>query len=109
MAQNPGVLKVIDVLNVWGLIIIGFALIVGFLSRPAIISGIILLGLYYLSHPPLVGIRYEMPTEGKYLLVNKNLIELFALAVLYVFPTSRIIGLDRFLFGDPNIQKPNRI
>jgi len=108
MAQNPGVLKVIDVLNVWGLIIIGFALIVGFFSRPAIISGIILLGLYYLSHPPLVGIRYEMPTEGKYLLVNKNLIELFALAVLYVFPTSRIIGLDRFLFGDPNIQKPNR-
>lgn len=98
MANNPGVLKIVDIFNVWGLILIGFSLIIGFLSRPAILGGIVLLAMYYLSHPPFVGIEYAIPSEGKYLWVNKNLIELAALAVLYVFPTSRKIGLDRFVF-----------
>lgn len=98
MASNPSVLNTVDFLNMWGLVAIGLGLILGFLSRPAIIGGIILLSFYYISHPPFVGITYAMPSEGSYLWVNKNLIELFALAVLYVFPTSRIIGIDRFLF-----------
>lgn len=97
LAANPGVLHWIDLFNIWGLILIGLALILGLLSRPALIAGIVLLGLYYLSHPPLIGITYAIPSEGQYLWVNKNLIELFALAVLYVFPTSRVIGLDRWL------------
>ena len=37
--------------------------------------------------------------EGSYLLVNKNLIELAALAVLWLFPTGKIIGLDRLIFS----------
>ena len=98
MASNPSVLNTVDFLNMWGLVAIGLGLILGFLTRPAIIGGIILLTFYYISHPPFVGITYAMPSEGSYLWVNKNLIELFALAVLYVFPTSCIIGIDRFLF-----------
>lgn len=98
MASNPSVLNTVDFLNMWGLVAIGLGLILGFLARPAIIGGIILLSFYYISHPPFVGITYAMPSEGSYLWVNKNLIELFALAVLYVFPTSCIIGIDRFLF-----------
>lgn len=98
MASNPSVLNTVDFLNMWGLVAIGLGLILGFLTRPAIIGGIILLSFYYISHPPFVGITYAMPSEGSYLWVNKNLIELFALAVLYVFPTSCIIGIDRFLF-----------
>lgn len=98
MASNPSVLNTVDFLNMWGLVAIGLGLILGFLTRPAIIGGIILLSFYYISHPPFVGITYAMPSEGSYLWVNKNLIELFALAVLFVFPTSRIIGIDRFLF-----------
>ena len=98
MANNPGTLRIVDFLNIWGLILIGLSLILGFLSRPAILGGIVLLAMYYLSHPPFVGIEYAIPSEGKYLWVNKNLIELAALAVLYVFPTSRKIGLDRFIF-----------
>ena len=99
LTYNQEVLHFIDFLNVWGLILIGLALILGILTRPAIISGIVLLGFYYLSHPPLIGITYAVPMEGKYLWVNKNLIELFALAVLYVFPSERITGIDRWLFG----------
>ncbi len=98
LASNPATVNVIDLFNIWGLIFIGLGLILGFLSRPACIFGIVLLAMYYLSHPPFVGIRYSVPNEGSYLIVNKTLIELIALAVLYVFPSSRIIGIDRFIF-----------
>ncbi len=94
LTQNENVLEIVDFLNVWGLILVGLGLITGFLTRWAIMGGIALLGLYFLSHPPLIGAKYALPSEGSYLWVNKNLIEIFALALLLVFPTSKIIGLD---------------
>ena len=97
MAGNPSLLAIIDVVNVWGLVLIGLGLILGLFTRWAIIAGIVLLAFYYLSHPPLVDVKYALPSEGSYLFVNKNLLELFALAVLLVFPTSQNFGLDRFL------------
>lgn len=99
IASNPTALAVADFLNMWGLIVIGLGLILGCLTRIAIISGITLLTFYYLSHPPFIGFKYAMPSEGNYLIVNKILIELFALVVLYLFPSSKQIGLDRFLLG----------
>jgi len=42
MASNPSVLNTVDFLNMWGLVAIGLGLILGFLTRPAIIGGIIL-------------------------------------------------------------------
>lgn len=99
IADNPGLLRFADLANEWGLVLIGMSLIVGLLSRPAIIAGIALLGMYYLSHPPFVGMDFAAPSEGKYIWVDKNLIELTALAVLYMFPSSRRIGLDRLIFG----------
>ena len=99
MAGNTSLMQAVDFINVWGLVLIGLALILGVFTRFATIAGMILLAFYYLSHPPLIGIKYALPSEGSYLWVNKNLIELFALGVLLVFPTSRIIGLDRLIFG----------
>ena len=98
LTTNPSTVNIIDQLNIWGLILIGLGLILGFLARPACIFGIVLLAAYYLSHPPFVGLRYAVPSEGSYLIVNKNLIELIALAVLFVFPSSKYIGIDRFIF-----------
>jgi len=98
LTSNPDVMQVIDILNIWGLIAIGLGLILGFLTRIASIAGIVLLSLYYLSHPPLIGVDYALPTEGNYLWVNKTLIEIFVLAVLLVFPTGEKIGLDRLVF-----------
>ena len=90
---------VMDFINMWGLILIGAGLIVGLFSRIASIAGIILLAFYYLSHPAIIGANFAMPTEGSYLWVNKNLIELLTLWVIMLFPTSKIIGMDRFLFN----------
>jgi thiosulfate dehydrogenase [quinone] large subunit len=99
MASNPDVLKVIDILNVWGLILIGLGLLLGALTRVTIISGIVLLAFYYLSHPPFIGLKYAVPSEGSYLVVNKNLVELLALCVLWYFPTWKEWGVDRWIFS----------
>ncbi len=99
MAGNATVLNVMDFINVWGLILIGAGLIVGLFTRIAAIAGMVLLAFYYLSHPATIGASYAMPTEGSYLWVNKNLIELITLWVLLLFPTWKQIGMDRFLFN----------
>ncbi|MFO7616300.1 MAG: DoxX family membrane protein [Bacteroidales bacterium] len=98
LAGNAGALNVMDFLNVWGLILIGAGLIVGLFTRTALISGIVLLAFYYLSHPAIIGANYAIPSEGAYLWVNKNLIEMFALWVILLFPTWKSVGLDRFVF-----------
>ena len=99
MAGNAGVLNVMDFLNVWGLVLIGAGLIVGLFTRVASIAGIALLAFYYLSHPAIIGVSYAIPSEGSYLWINKNLIELLALWVIVLFPTWKRIGIDRFLFN----------
>ena len=96
MAANPNVVAVVDFLNVWGLTAIGLGLILGLLTQVATVAGIVLLAFYYLSHPAFIGANYAIPGEGNYFLVNKTLIELIALWVLYLFPTGRLIGLERF-------------
>lgn len=98
MAGNAGVLNVVDFLNVWGLTFIGLGLILGLFTRLSMIGGIILLAFYYLSHPPLIDVVYAIPSEGSYMFINKNLIELVTLVVLLLFPTGSIIGIDRFIF-----------
>ncbi len=98
MAANQSVLSVVDFLNIWGLILIGLGLILGLFTRIAAVTGIILLAFYYLSHPPLAGLQYAIPSEGNYLIINKTLIQLIAMWALYLFPTERIIGIDRFIF-----------
>lgn len=98
-AANPNAVQTIDFINEWGLTLVGLGLIMGCLTRISIIGGIVMLAFYYLSHPPMVGYKYALPSEGAYLWVNKNLIEIFALAVLYVFPTQHIIGIDRLIFS----------
>jgi thiosulfate dehydrogenase [quinone] large subunit len=95
IAANPTSLLIVDLVNKWGLVVIGLALLLGCFTRVATVAGIVLLALYYIAAPPFVGYVYSMPTEGSYLIVNKVLIELAALVVLLAFPTGRIIGLDR--------------
>ncbi len=97
LASSQQIIQIIDLINIWGLILIGMGLMLGLFTRFALISGIALLSLYYLSHPPLVNYEYILPREGNYLIVDKNLIEIFAMVVLLVFPTSHIIGFDRLL------------
>ncbi len=96
MAAHPGVLQVVDVVNIWGLILVGLGLMLGFLSRYATIGGIVLLAFYYIANPPFISATGAY-LEGHYVWIDKNLIELMALIVLLVIPTSRFIGMDGLL------------
>ena len=102
IVANPTLLSISDYVNMWGLTLVGVSLLLGLLSRYGSLVGMTFICLYYLFAPPLLGLEYGRPGEGSYLIVNKNLIEACALWVLYCFPTSHIIGLDRFL---PGIEK----
>lgn len=98
IVSNPSLLTISDYVNMWGLTIVGLSLLLGIFSKYGSLAGMIFVLLYYLFAPPLLGLEYGRPGEGSYLIVNKNLIEACALWVIYCFPTSQIIGLDRFFF-----------
>ncbi|NDV58075.1 DoxX family membrane protein [Bacteroides sp. 519] len=97
IASNPALLDVVNYINVIGLTLVGLGLIAGCFFKLAAIGGICFLAMFYLSHPPFIGAAYMMPTEGTYLWVDKNLIEIGALMVLIYFPTSKNWGLDRYV------------
>lgn len=97
MSGNSIMMNYVDLLNEWALVLIGLGLILGVFSRLSCIGGILLLLLYTMSHPAILGVEYKLPFEGSYFLIDKNLVELAALGVLFVFPSGRIIGIDRFL------------
>ncbi|MGV8094208.1 MAG: DoxX subfamily [Mangrovibacterium sp.] len=98
LTQHKSLLYSVDLLNKWGLVLIGTGLFAGLLSKWCKIFGMALLALYYLVYPPFAGLGNIAHVEGSYWLVNKNLIELIALFVLYQLPTSHITGIDRFIF-----------
>jgi thiosulfate dehydrogenase [quinone] large subunit len=95
--SNPGLLRAVDILNTWGLIAIGIGLILGLFTRAAAITGAILLFIYYLNNPPLIGLEYTVPSEGSYLVISKTLIESVALLALAVFPSGYFAGLDMLI------------
>lgn len=97
IAGNQALLTASDIANAWGLALIGLSLLLGILTRYSSIAGVLLLLLYYLSHPAFPGIEYLFPSDGSYFIINKTLVELFALLVIYAFPTSHIFGLQRLL------------
>ncbi len=97
IAANPTAILIVDWLNMVGLTLVGLGLIFGFLTRIASLSGILLLALYYVANPPFIVTGIGMPVEGHYLFVDKNLIEMCALVLIFVFPTGSYLGLDQVI------------
>jgi thiosulfate dehydrogenase [quinone] large subunit len=97
MAERPDVMAWVNPLNKWGLAFIGLGLILGCFTRLSAAAGMMLIGVYYLCNPLLVGYFYSIPMEGNYLVVNKNLVEMAALFVILVTQSGRYMGLDRIL------------
>jgi uncharacterized membrane protein YphA (DoxX/SURF4 family) len=88
-------MHIVDFANEWGLTLIGLGLILGFFTRIAAWGGVALLTLYYVAYPPFGGFSYGAPSEGAYMLVNKNLIEIFALIILAMTGAGHYFGLDK--------------
>jgi len=101
---SESLIGTIDMLNIIGLIFVGLSLLVGLKIRWGCIAGILLLLMYYLAHPPFSSLP-QGPAEGSYWVVNKNLIEMAALFVIYLFPLVSVFGLEN-LFLKNKVQ-PN--
>ena len=91
---GDSLISAIDTLNIVGLIAVGISLLIGIRVRWGCIGGILLLLLYYLAHPPFPSLP-QGPSEGSYWIVNKNLIEMAALFVIYQFPLTSVFGLEK--------------
>lgn len=90
---GDSLISVIDNLNIIGVIAVGISLLVGIKVKWGCIGGVLLLMLYYLAHPPFGGLP-QGPSEGSYWIVNKNLIEMAALFVIYQFPLTTVFGIE---------------
>jgi thiosulfate dehydrogenase [quinone] large subunit len=97
LASQPNLLANADLITMWGLTIVGLLLMLGLFTRLASVAGIAFILRFYLANPPFVGYFYSIPTEGSYLIVNKNLVELCALVVILMTGSGRFAGLDRIL------------
>lgn len=84
--------------NMIGLTAVGVCLMLGLFTRLAALGGISLLCLYYFCMPPWPGLP-EGPSEGHYLIVNKNWIEAVALLVIASSGAGRWAGLDAFFIA----------
>ncbi len=98
---NESIIGWVDTLNMVALIVVGVTLLLGIFEKVGALVGIGLLGMYYLSHPPFPGLT-QLNVEGNYWLVNKNLIEIAALVLLFYFPTGH-------KFGIKNVRKQNLV
>ena len=95
LISNTMTLQVVDFMNTWGLIIIGFCLFIGIATRIAGISGALLLLLYYIAIPPFM--YSSLPSTSHFFIINYNLIEAVVLIGLASFPKGYFWGLQRFI------------
>ena len=87
MAQ-PGILPYIDVLNKWGLTLIGIALLLGIGSRTASIFGAIMMLLYYFP-------ELNFPYVGEHsFLVDEHIIYALVLLTLYSTNAGSYLGFQ---------------
>jgi uncharacterized membrane protein YphA (DoxX/SURF4 family) len=92
-------LKQADTITMWGLFVFGALMMLGLFSRLSCLGAACLLALFYFSNPPWPGFPPPAVTEGTYLYVNKNLIEMIACLMLATSPSGIWGGLDALVRG----------
>jgi uncharacterized membrane protein YphA (DoxX/SURF4 family) len=78
----------------YGLVAIGALLIVGLFSRLACVAGAAFLLSFYLAMPAFPWLPEPAMSEGHYLFINKNIIEMLALLAIATSKPGRRYGLD---------------
>lgn len=96
LVSSPLLIKIVDLLNMYGLLLIGLALFLGIFIRYAAAGGAVLLILYYFAYPPF-GPSIFRGAEGNLYFVDKNFIEAVGL-MFFVFVRNTGYGIDA-LFG----------
>jgi uncharacterized membrane protein YphA (DoxX/SURF4 family) len=90
-------LKWMDRITRYGLTAVGACLLLGLFTRTACVCGAAFLLLFYLTMPALPWVPEVARSEGHYLFINKNLIEMLALLALATTRSGQWVGLDGLL------------
>ncbi len=96
--QSMAGIPAIDILNEWGLFLLGVALVAGFFVRPAAMLGVLLMVLYYFAH------FTENTAHG---LIDEHVIYAAVLALFASGGAGHAFGLNAIVLG--NIRKPKAI
>ncbi len=91
-------IRIVDLLTIAGLAGLGLLLIIGLFTRFAAFSAAFMVLGFYLAMPPFPGVP-EAPGPEHSFIVNKNLVEVFALLALSSVPTGYWFGLDKLVAG----------
>ncbi len=83
LAGNP----IVEALAVWGLLLIGIALIIGAIARVTAVAGILMMVLFYLSAWP--------PAHSPF--IDDHIIYVLALGFLGIVGAGRLLGVDRLV------------
>lgn len=89
---SPTILPFTNLLNEWGLTLIGLSLLLGFWVRASAGFGALLMILYYL---PILDFTYP---NAHSLIVDDHVIYFFALLLLGALRAGRVFGLDGFFW-----------
>jgi uncharacterized membrane protein YphA (DoxX/SURF4 family) len=84
LAGAPILLQTTDLLNMWGLVLIGLALFIGLFTRFVSLAGALLLTLYYFAYPPF-GNPLMNASDGHLFIVDKLFIEAAVLLFLFFY------------------------
>lgn len=88
----------IDTVNAWGLFLLGVAILLGLMLRPASILGAMLMVLYYLAH-------FTQNTANG--LIDEHIILIAILALFAAGGAGHAFGLNAVVLG--NLRKPNSV
>jgi len=104
LAASPLLMKSVDLMNIYGLILIGIALFIGLIVRYAAISGALLLSLYYFAYPPFGSSLFSIG-EGHFFIVDKLFIEAAVLLfIAFLNDVGYGIGALKFNFRNKKSQ-----
>jgi len=87
LASAP-IIGTVDVLNKWGLTLIGVALVVGLFTKLASYAGILMMALYYI---PILAFPY---VGAHSLIVDEHIVYIVAFVVLITTHAGKIWGID---------------
>lgn len=106
--KNWTLIDVIDWTTRWFLLVVGIMLMIGLCTRLSCFAAAGFLLLTILTQPAVPWLPAPPVSEGNYLFVNKNVIEIVALLALMTTRSGKWAGLDAILCGIFGRRRPAR-
>ncbi|MEX1013669.1 MAG: DoxX family protein [Candidatus Paceibacterota bacterium] len=88
---SPDILPFVNLLNEWGLTLIGLSLIIGIFVRWSSIFGALMMVLYYLP-------RLDFPyPDANSFIIDSHIIYILVFFILFAYDAGKKFGVDRYI------------